>query len=305
MQTLINFFYRNPKSRLKHFRRFGGYINYRKMMAARKQMEKRSVGLPPVISAPDGLPVYFLTGQNYLYQTLYCIRSLTLVAGTNFRFILVDDGSFDDALINRIKKQLPGADLITKNIIAQNLDKIIPIERYPYLHQKRAVYTHIKKLTDIHTIPGNAWKLVLDSDMLFWHKPDQIMAWLSQPIKPIHMVDCGEAYYYSKKLMEELTGKPIKLLVNVGAIGLNSDTVDWDKLELWARELEQQEGTSYYLEQALSAMLIGNDVANVLPADSYIVNPDKITVNESQGILHHYVDLSKEVYYKTAWKKLI
>jgi hypothetical protein len=305
MQALINFLYRNPKAKLKHFARFGGYFNYRKMMTARGQMEKASLNLPPVTSSNDGLPVYFLTGKNYLYQTLFCIRSLNLVAKTNFRFVLVDDGSFDEVLINRIKKQLPGADIVTKDIIAQNLQRVIPEAQFPYLHQKRAVYPHIKKLTDIHTIPGNDWKLVLDSDMLFWHEPFEMLEWLRSPNRQLHMIDCGEAYGYSKKLMEELANKTIKPLINVGAIGLNSNNINWHDLERWAETLEQREGTSYYLEQALSAMLIGDEHATVLPPGKYIVNPGKTTIAAQNGLLHHYVDLSKEGYYKQAWKKLI
>jgi hypothetical protein len=305
MQALINFLYRNPKSKLKTFSRFGGYINYCKMMAARKQMEKASLTLPPIASVNDGLPVYFLTGQNYLYQTLFCIRSLVPVSKTSFRFILVDDGSFDDLLINRIKKQLPGAEIINKETIAQNLENILPASQFPHLHKKRAVYPHIKKLTDIHSIPGNNWKLVLDSDMLFWHEPHEMLEWLRNPRRPMHLIDCGEAYGYSKKLMEQLAGTTIKPLINVGAIGLNSDTINWHNLERWVNELEQQEGTSYYLEQALTAMLIGENNAAVMPPGKYIVNPGKATIAAQNGLLHHYVDLSKEGYYKHAWKKLV
>ncbi|MGY4537050.1 hypothetical protein ACVW0P_001464 [Mucilaginibacter sp. UYNi724] len=305
MQALINLLYRYPKARLNYLRRFGGYINYRKMMAARKLMEKVSFNLPPVISVNDGLPVYFLTGQNYLYQTLFCIRSLVLVSKKKFRFVLVDDGSFDEALINRIKKQLPGANIITKELIALNLQNVLPIEKYPCLHHKRDVYPHIKKLTDIHTIPGSGWKLVLDSDMLFWHEPEELLNWLNNPLYPLHIIDCGEAYGYSKKLMEEVAGNTIKPLINVGAIGLNSDTIDWNDLERWVAALEHYEGTTYYLEQALSAMIIGEDNATELPAGRYIVNPDMATITAQNGVLHHYVDLSKEGYYKMAWKKLV
>lgn len=274
------------------------------MIAASRQMEKASHELPPVTSVNEGLPLYFLTGKNYLYQTLFCIRSLVLVSKPKFRLVLIDDGSFNEALIARIKKQLPGAEIITKEAIEQNLQRIIPAAQYPYLHKKRVVYPHIKKLTDIHTIPGD-WKLVLDSDMLFWHEPLEILEWLNNPGQPIHMIDCGEAYGYSNKLMEQLAGKTIKPLINVGAIGLNSNTMNWQNLESWAAALEQQEGTSYYLEQALSAMLMGDDSATVLPPGKYIVNPVKAVIAKQNGLLHHYVDLSKEGYFKLAWKKLV
>ncbi|WP_413666199.1 hypothetical protein ACEN9X_16635 [Mucilaginibacter sp. Mucisp86] len=305
MQSLINFLYRNPRSQLQKFRRFGGYLNYRSMMNGRREMEQRSVELPPVISYADGLPVYFLTGKNYLYQTLYCIQSLIKSSSAKFKFILVDDGSFNAELLKRVERQLPGAQVITQDRISENLQNALPEARYPYLHKKRAVYPHIKKLTDVHTIPGDAWKLVLDSDMLFWREPIDLINWLNHPQRPLHMVDCTEAYGYSQQLMEQLAASAIKPLLNVGAIGLKSNDIDWDKLENWVKTLEEREGTSYYLEQALSAMLIGSADATVLKAEEYIVNPAPDQINSKAGILHHYVDLSKEGYFKHTWKHFL
>lgn len=272
------------------------------MMHGRELMEKASINLPPVTSHPDGLRIYFLTGKKYLYQTLFCIQSLSKVTGENLRFILADDGSFDEKIITRIHSQLPGAEIITKADIEKNLQEYLPEELYPILHKKRREYPHIKKLTDIHTLAGGQWKLVMDADMLFWNEPTAIINWLTRPDKPIYMQDCQNAYGYSAKLMELLCGKKIPDLLNVGVIGLNSENIDWTKLNQWVSALEEKEGTSYYLEQALTAMLIGETKATVLPANDYIVNPDNETINYRKGILHHYVDLSKEGYFKQAWK---
>jgi glycosyltransferase involved in cell wall biosynthesis len=305
LQQAINFLYRNPRSKLQKYSRFGGYFNYRSMMNARKEMERRSMELPPVTSYADGLPVYFLTGKNYLYQTLYCIQSLVKASTAHFEFILVDDGSFDSALIETMAKQLPAARVITAEQINENLQKVLPEVNYPYLRKKREVYPHLRKLTDVHTIPHNKWKLVLDSDMLFWRQPVEIISWLKDPQHPLHMVDCTEAYGYSQELMELLAGSTVKPLLNVGAIGLKSAAIDWNKLENWIKTMEEQEGGSYYLEQALSAMLIGNTHTTVLKAEAYIVNPSKNQIKNKTGILHHYVDLSKEGYFKQAWKHFL
>ena len=303
MQKLINLLYRYPVAQLKKFRRFGGYFKYRKIMAARKQMENASFSLPAVTSVNDGLPVYFLTGKKYIYQTLFCIHSLVLVSKAKFRFVLVDDGTFDDYLIDRIKKQLPGCTLVTANEIEHNLKCVLPIETFPNLHRKRKEYPHIKKLTDIHTIQADEWKLVLDSDMLFWSEPTSLIAWLNNPQKPLYMVDCVEAYGYTHKLMKQLADAEIKPLINVGAVGLNSKTILWQQLDNWIEILEKSEGKTYYLEQALTAMLIGNKSAVVLNKEYYLVNP--AVINDKSAVLHHYVDLSKKLYFLDSWKHFV
>lgn len=262
------------------------------------------MNLAPVTSYSNGMEVYFLTGINYMYQTLFCIQSLAKVSSTRFKFILVDDGSFNNKLVRIVSKHLPGAVIITQKTIEENLDKILPRQQFNALRQKRKIYPHLKKLTDIHTIPNNNWKLVLDSDMLFWANPILIIKWLKNPVMPLYMQDCQNSYGYSRALMEALSGRHIPDMINVGVIGLNSSCINWNKLNNWVQVLEEKEGTSYYLEQALTAMLIGENQAEVLPSNEYIVNPDKATIANRTGMLHHYVDLSKEGYFKKAWKAI-
>ncbi|HEY9196862.1 MAG TPA: hypothetical protein VIM77_11375, partial [Mucilaginibacter sp.] len=117
----------------------------------------------------------------------------------------------------------------------------------------------------------------------------------------LHMLDYVESYGYSSKLMESLTGEKIKPLINVGAIGLSSQAINWHEVERWVKELEAREGKTYYLEQAITAMIIGNAPAIPLPAREYVVNPK----STATCVLHHYVDLSKEYYYKLAWRQFI
>jgi hypothetical protein len=303
-QKIIDKLYRYPKAALKKNIRFGGYFSFRKMMRNSRLMESTATGLDPIQSYTDGLPVYFLTGERYLFQTLYCIQSLAKVTNTKFNFKLVDDGSFNDQIIEIIQRSLPFAEIIDRTAIEKNLYRTLPPQEFNNLYEKRKVYPHIKKLMDIHTLPGNNWKLVLDSDMLFWSEPALMIDWLKHPDKPLYMTDCQTSYGYSYELMSGLAETSIADLINVGVVGLNSSQIDWRKINQWVQILEETEGTSYYLEQALTAMLIGETDAVILPADTYIVNPDETAIINRTGILHHYVDLSKKGYYNTAWRMI-
>ncbi|AZI25842.1 glycosyl transferase [Pedobacter sp. G11] len=299
LQQFINYFYRYPLAKHQYIMHMGGYSTYNTMIEDQKSMIESSSLLPPVKSYGDGLEIYFLTGKKYLYQTLFCIHSLVKVSQQQFRFILIDDGSFDENLINLIQKQLPQSEIITQETINKNLAQQLPLNLFPVLHQKRKEYSHIKKLTDIHTINGG-WKLVLDSDMLFWANPVELISWLQNPQRPIYMYDCEQSYGYSATLMQNLCGSPIPDRVNVGVIGLNSKQIDWVAIEKWVAALEKKEGTSYYLEQAISAMLLSDSKNQVLDELQYIVNPTVQQSQRKEEMLHHYVDRSKILYYKNA-----
>jgi len=303
IQSLINQLYRFPVSKWKTINRFGGLISYKKMLMGKQEMIKASTKLPPILSDEHGYSIYFLTGKNYLFQTFFCAFSLVQASNNSFQFILIDDGSFDELLKTKAKEQMPGVKIISKVEIADNLLAKLPIQDFPYLHRKREVYPHIKKLIDIHTINDQDYKLVLDSDMLFWDEPIEILDWLKNPSGALHMVDCEESYGYNKDLMESLCEAKIPELVNVGVLGLQSKTINWIALERWAKTLEETEGASYFLEQALSTMVIANQKRTILSNDDYLVNPND--GEERQKILGHYVDLSKKEYFETAWKLLI
>lgn len=302
-QQIINLLYRYPRSTLKKYQRFGGYLAYKSMLAAEAKMRAAAPKLPPVRSYSDKPLIFFLTGKKFLHQTLFCTYSLTKFSGEKFQFVIVDDGSFDAEIIKLIEQQLPGAQIVTAGDIDKNLNEKLPITKYPHLRAKRLIYPHLRKLTDIHTIDMPGWKLVFDSDMLFWNEPKAIINWLLNPNQPIFMKDCMASYGYTPSLMSGLSGGCIPNMLNVGVIGLNGEAINWVKVQDWMLALEAEQGTSYYLEQALTAMLIGSKQSIQLDAATYQVCPKQLGL---QGIvLQHYVDLSKKLYFKEAWRALV
>ena len=159
IQYIINQLYRYPKSNLNTIKRFGGHWSYGKMLLEKQKMIKASEKISPILSHDDGIVIYFLTGKKYIFQTLFCAFSISKVSKEKFQFILVDDGSFDKKLVNRVKQQMPNVKIVLNDEIEKNLNKILPREKFPFLRDKRTVYPHIKKLTDIHTIENNEFKL--------------------------------------------------------------------------------------------------------------------------------------------------
>ena len=116
------------------------------------------------------------------------------------------------------------------------------------------------------------------------------------------MTDCMESYGYSRALMEELAGAPIPEKLNVGICGLRSEDIDWEEMEHWCRQLLEREGTTYYLEQALVAMLAARNTPVVMQPDDYITFPSRKQATSGVGVLQHYVADSKPWYFGNAWR---
>jgi hypothetical protein len=267
------------------------------MTAATAQLQPQA--LPLAAAGPE---IHFLTGARFWDQTALCLYSLQHYAGQALPAVFHDDGSATDTITDRLGRLFPHARWCRHAEIVATLDRLLPVARYPVLRERWTAYPNIRKLIDVH-VGSQGWKLVLDSDMLFFRRPDFLLAWLAAPDRPLHMVDVEESYGYSRALMESLAGQAIPPLVNVGITGLASESLDWDRLESWCRELIAAEGTSYYLEQALIAMLVAGQPCAVAPAADYIVLPDEAECRNPRAVLHHYVAGSKRWYFRETWRR--
>ncbi len=282
--------------------REGGPVNQWITRRGQLAMIKAARRLPPVAApASDATEVCFLTGRRFWYQTAFCLRSLSHHSGQSFTPVFLDDGSFDDALRAECLRLFPGAKIPSREETAARLEAALPIARFPALRGQRLTYLHLRKITDAHA-GLHGWRLVLDSDMLFFRRPTALLDWCDAPASPIHMQDVQDAYGYPAETLAALAGHPIPQKVNVGVCGLRSDTIDWEKLEWWCARLLAKHGTSYYLEQALVALLFAGRQTVRLPAADYLLMPGETQCRSPQAVLHHYVAESKRGYFRHAWR---
>ena len=273
------------------------------MKRGEQQMRASATSLiVPSSSETTELTVNLLTGNKFWHQTLYCLYSLGTCGHTQFSAYLYDDGSLTIEQQNILKRALPRTTIIEKSEINEAIRAHLPESKFPILRRLRKSYPHIRKLTDVHTQPGS-WKLVLDSDMLFFKRPEAIVGWYRDPQTPIFMEDKDTYYGYPLDFMAELASNTIPEKINVGVIGLSSSDIDWGEVEHWCHRLLEKHGQHYFLEQAITAMLVSRFANKVqLHKDTYLVGPnsnDTGTANEV--ILKHYVSDSKSVYFTRDW----
>ncbi len=272
----------------------------RQMTAAAAKLKEVVYANAPVYN------VYFLTGKKYWFQTAFCLHSFQRFAGVNIHATIIDDGTFDEELIALVKTTFPTTTTIVLTAeIDRLLEQQLPEKKFPVLRQRRITYPHLRKLTDVHILPGGGPKLVLDSDMLFFHQPVELLQWLANPKGMLFMRDVSESYGYSTPLMKELSGATtIPERVNVGVAGIPSALINWPKVEWWTAQMLAKEGSSYLQEQALTAMIAANWDYRFLPGQEYKVLP-KIKGEVISEKLHHYVADSKYDYFVKGWTHFI
>jgi hypothetical protein len=283
-----------------------GFLRSLKQERNRKEMHAAAFELKEIVHpGKETHDVYFLTGRKYWYQTAFCLYSLQRHVPFNIRAHFADDGTFDNDLEQQVHEQFPSSEMIRAAEIQQLLDAHLPEKEFPVIRRRRLEYPHLRKLTDIHLLPGSRPKLVLDSDMLFFRKPSALIKWLQQPEGFIFLRDSEESYGYSRQLMKELAQcESIPARLNVGIAGIPSDNINWKQLETWIMQLMEREGSSYLQEQALTAMMAAHAPYTFLDEKDYKVLP---TIENGQiaEVLHHYVAGSKYDYFVSGWRKAI
>ncbi|MBC7624995.1 MAG: glycosyl transferase [Aeromicrobium sp.] len=294
--------YRRPLGEIRKLQSLGldGYFLLDKWA---NNMELAATTLPRVAFSTPSLEIWYLTGAKFWYQTTFCAWSLAKYSRQNIALRLVDDGTLEAWQINHMKRIFADVIVHTSASCDFTIDKLLPLNKFPKLRRLRRVYPHIRKLTDVH-VGSAGHKLVMDSDMLFFASPQPLMDWLASAgaLGPIYMMDVVESYGYPRAALEELVGGAVPIRVNVGICGLRSELVDWDEIEYWCNTLQSRFGNSYYLEQALVAMLVARQNGCQLPASTYIVLPNRLQIKNKCDILQHYVAESKKHYLKFGWR---
>jgi hypothetical protein len=275
----------------------------------RAAMREAAHGLPaPRYAEGPPLAVHFLTGIRFIEQTAFCLWSLAMVAEEPWHFALVDDGSLESsaewprwrATLDRIAPARWS--LVTHAEAHAAVAHMLPPAKFPVIHERRAAYPNIRKLLDVHAAaPGR--RLVLDSDMLFFARPAEIVEWLRGSGPMLLMRDVETSYGHAVAVLSELAGAPVEERLNVGVTGLETGAIDWPQLEAWWAALIARDGTSYFDEQALIAMLAARlRDCRVLPERPYLCLPRGEEIERPSAILQHYVADAKWPYFTRSWR---
>ncbi|MGC4072647.1 MAG: hypothetical protein QM760_09040 [Nibricoccus sp.] len=298
--------YHAPVGAVRNFLSGGGPFEQRRTEAGRREMEDAAALLPPPISASSTAPlvVHLLTGNRFWYQTAFCLHTFATHSGRSLAPAIYDDGSLTAAQRESLARIFPLTHFVSRGETVSRLDALLPRERFPVLRERWENYPNIRKLTDPH-LGSHGWKLVLDSDLLFFRTPDLLVRWLDAPATPLHAVDVQRSYGYSDALLASLASAPLADRLNVGLCGLNSDELDWEKLEWFCHTLIERERTHYYLEQALVAVLLAGRDCTVASAGDYLTLPRPPEAHECRAIMHHYVADSKRWYFQNNWRRCV
>lgn len=284
--------------------REGGPVEQWLTARGRREMRRAAARLRAPATNGEPLTVQFLTGAGYWEQTAFCAWSLARASGRPVVAHVLDDGSLRPSHFEAIRSACAAASLESAAEIEARLDAALPATEFPSLRRRREELPLMRKILDPH-VGRSGWKLLLDSDLLFFRLPKLILHWFAQPF-PLCATDIQNAYGYSLQTLADLAGREVRERINTGILGLRSDDFDWEQMERWCHDLVRIGGPQYYQEQALVALfLAGREATQAAPIDDYVTWPRPPEALACRATMHHYVAESKCWYFRHNWKHVL
>lgn len=300
-------FYRIPAEKIARIRQWGIAATLQHPRH-RREMEAfvwEELSVPERSHSDTTFEVSFMTGAHHWYQTALCSWSLQRQISSGLAVEILDDGTLTREQGNRLMELNQQCRIISKAEADSRVEQFLPHRRYERLHQWRERQMLFRKLVDTH-VGHSEWRLFLDSDMLFFQPPTELVAWWKSPDCCIFQTDCWESYGYSRELIQSLIGQQMIAAANIGIFSLKGADIDWDEVQHWLQKLEDAEGSRYNVTQCVTTMLMSRQPHKRLDAGAYLVFPGPgRPPPDSSRILEHYVADAKPWYFGHAWRNLV
>ncbi len=253
----------------------------------------------------ESLPEYGrMPGNELFIHSLMCKRDVEMgictyktlnhLSNLNFNYIIHDDGSLTTTDINFISRHIK-ASVITRK--ESNLKAETLLKDHPHILNFRRNHFLALKIIDVSLFDSSDRIVYLDSDILFFKKPDFFITAFADRTNRIN--------YFNKDLLDAYIDSPEKILhnlqvspfpfINAGLWVMNKSTIDFEKIETWlSTDYIKPFLSSYRLEQTLVSMLanISNTPTEYLP-QPYNVD---LLKSPSACISKHYVGKIRHGY---------
>lgn len=206
----------------------------------------------PVFSRME-VDVICLVGSAGADMAVWTARSLDYFSERNWRHVWIDDGTLTTAIISRAMRALPGLRIVT------------PAESEALLNRSLNGYTACQRAAEDHPIFRRVFLLSevmrgdrcvsVDSDVLFFAKPREMLDWASAPIGSARFMHDPINFYFPKLevLRKWYAGSVIKQ-VNGGLIMQPAGGLDLDLTESLLRTFWDAPGRSWHIEQSILAL---------------------------------------------------
>jgi hypothetical protein len=256
---------------------------------------------PHAAQPPQPIPIHVLTGRDDWLLACWMLASWFHTTAQNWRIVIHDDGQLPPEALPAFRAMIPGL----THISAADSDRAVlaSLASHPACHDYRQAHPLARKIFDIPALTDAPRFIILDSDVLFFRKPDVILRWSAEPTGETWFnEDVRENFPLPPEEAREKLGIAIWPRVNSGLCLIDRAAIDLDLCERALRETSLLMGHIWLVEQSLFAICASARGRGGLLPPEYEVSLAK---NAQPGaVARHYVGAVRQRFYADGIKRM-
>jgi len=289
-QLKLEFFY--LRRAFFEYKKLGRYL-YNRFFLAPQILKSDKIFEKPINNSD--LSIHLLTCHRDLIMTIWSLKSFYKVAREVGQLYVHDDDSLTAKDKKIINKFFPKAiiveprEVLKKNYLAQ----------YPLMKKFRENedYFLLKKIIDTYFLSDKRIHLIIDSDLLWFETPEEVMAEIKNDCQNSLMMANNSFSHVYFKQGEELAMELANY--NSGIVLYKKDNFDLPKMEEYlSRVDEQNKKNAHFIEQGGFAFCLHN--LKKLDEKKYII---KEMMNE-ETVVKHYTSPRRPLFYIEGLEKI-
>jgi hypothetical protein len=246
----------------------------------------------PLSLPKTSFPIHMLTCHKDLDMALWCLKSFMYFSECCPEITIHDDGSLTQDDVELLREQLPGCEVIPREEADRRVGDAL--RKYPLCRKMRPApgFHCALKVFDPWVYSSHDAIVVMDSDILFFRRPEQLLEYAEQG-RACFSSDYQNAYSVEIGEMKSRLGIEVFERINAGLFVLCRKDHDLDVLEGYFEAYPETDGHQIWLEQTLHALLLSRAGAQRLDP-AYQISGQAIG---AATVSHHFVtDGSRELF---------
>jgi hypothetical protein len=243
---------------------------------------------------PQEIPVHILTGSDDWLLACWMIASWFHTTQRNWRVIIHDDGHLPAEARPAFVKMAPGI----RGVAAGEADRAVldALSGHPACRNYRLAHPLARKIFDIPVLARGDRFIILDSDLLFFRKPEAILRWCDSGAGECWFnKDAQESLPIPREEAREKLGIDVWPRVNSGLCLLDRKAIDLDLCERALLETGLLKGHIWLVEQSLFAICASaRGLGGLLPLEYEVTLEKK---GRPDAVMRHYVGAVRQQFW--------
>ncbi len=198
----------------------------------RDVVRHRILAMPAIAPADDdGCEIHVLTSSRDWLNLLWVLKSFYRYSGRAYRLCIHDDGSLDDSTLDILAEHCTHARIVARSDADSRLAPLL--KPYPRAQSFRNTNPLALKVFDFAAFLTGERMLLLDSDVLFFSRPQALIDRIEDPRYELNTLNRDWRYGYSISMDTAREGLSFDFVENINSgLGLiHRRTMDFDRLE--------------------------------------------------------------------------